>query len=256
MGNDPKEKSCRVTWSGSFETDGSALAGQARQRRWDPCMQSQVASKNPSASLQRDAQEGKAGDPRQYLGVSPLASPGSGTTTSSFQEDKSRSFLNSSYSRGKGTCPQRTTGSNWPAQRASEKENLPQPLKKKVNVGRSHPYSPEEVHEFMHRKTAERKKRSLEERESVKQAREARTKRLQEVYRKQREAFARKPGVEESHAGHRGTARPAPSPRSPSSHVSTRRGTGMKKVMGGKPVQPFITSCPGVFPENTLAPPR
>ncbi|KYO23416.1 hypothetical protein Y1Q_0005788 [Alligator mississippiensis] len=218
VGNDPKEKSCRVTWSGSFETDGSALAGQARQRRWDPCMQSQVASKNPSASLQRDAQEGKAGDPRQYLGVSPLVSPGSGTTTSSFQEDKSRSFLNSSYSRGKGTCPQRTTGSNWPAQRASEKENLPQPLKKKVNVGRSHPYSPEEVHEFMHRKTAERKKRSLEERESVKQAREARTKRLQEVYRKQREAFARKPGVEESHAGHRGTARPAPSPRSPSSH--------------------------------------
>ncbi|XP_019396667.1 PREDICTED: centrosome-associated protein 350-like [Crocodylus porosus] len=218
VGNSPEEKSCRVTQSGSFETDSSALAREARQRRRDRRTQSQAASKNPSASPQRDAQEGKAGDPRQYLGVSPLASPGSSTATPSFQEEKPRSFLNSSCSRGKGTSPRGTTGSNWPAQRGSEKENLPQPLKKKVNVGRSHPYSPQEVHEFMHRKTVERKKRSLEERESVKQAREARTKRLQEVYRKQREAFARKPGVEESHVGHRGTALPAPRPRSLSSH--------------------------------------
>lgn len=95
---------------------------------------------------------------------------------------------NSSGSCRKSTSPQRWT----PVQKGSEKENLKQPPKRRVNLRKPHPYSRDVVQEFMCRKNEERKKKKLEEKKSVKQAVEMRNKRLQEVYRKQREALGKR----------------------------------------------------------------
>ncbi|XP_063266277.1 coiled-coil domain-containing protein 187 isoform X2 [Prinia subflava] len=96
-----------------------------------------------------------------------------------------------SCSRGKSASPQR--------QKGSEKENLKQPSKRRVNLKKPHPYSPESVREFMYQKKAERKKKLLEEKKSLAQAAEMREKRLQEVYRKQKEAVGKKSCPDEMH---------------------------------------------------------
>ncbi|KAJ6653316.1 hypothetical protein lerEdw1_009345 [Lerista edwardsae] len=77
----------------------------------------------------------------------------------------------------------------------SGKENRPTSCGGPKGRGR-HPYSPEEVREFMTKKVAERSRRVREEKQTSQQAREARKRRLQEVYRKQRAAL----GSKRSHA--------------------------------------------------------
>lgn len=98
--------------------------------------------------------------------------------------DGAKPSTSGSCSRGKSASPQR--------QKGSEKINLKQPPKKRVNLKKPHPYSPESIREFMDRKKAERKKKLLEEKKSLMQAEEMRKKRLQEVYRKQKEAVGKK----------------------------------------------------------------
>ncbi|XP_025028917.1 coiled-coil domain-containing protein 187 [Python bivittatus] len=65
-------------------------------------------------------------------------------------------------------------------------------LTARLAEGRKKPYSPEQVREFMDQKAAERHRRIQEERRTSKKAHEERNKKLQEVYRKQREAVNRK----------------------------------------------------------------
>ncbi|XP_053138479.1 coiled-coil domain-containing protein 187 [Hemicordylus capensis] len=61
------------------------------------------------------------------------------------------------------------------------------------NVGPDrHPYSPEEVREFMHKMGAERRKRAQAEKRRLKQAHQARDRRLRDLFRKQKEALGRK----------------------------------------------------------------
>lgn len=55
---------------------------------------------------------------------------------------------------------------------------------------RKSPFSPDEVREFMNKKAAERNRQKWEEKKHLKRAHEERNQRLQEVYRKQREAFS------------------------------------------------------------------
>ncbi|XP_038012588.1 coiled-coil domain-containing protein 187 isoform X3 [Motacilla alba alba] len=95
-----------------------------------------------------------------------------------------------SCSRGKSAFPQREKG--------PEKENLKQPSKRRANLKKPHPYSPESVREFMYRKKAERKRKLLKEKKSVAQAAEMKKKRLQELYRKQKEAIGKKPCPDET----------------------------------------------------------
>ncbi|TRZ15199.1 hypothetical protein HGM15179_011910 [Zosterops borbonicus] len=106
-------------------------------------------------------------------------------------KDRAKPSTSGSCSRGKSASPQR--------QKGAEKENLKQPSKRRVNLKKPHPYSPESVREFMYRKNAERKKKLLEEKKSLAQAAEMREKRLQEVYRKQKEAIGKKSCPDEMH---------------------------------------------------------
>ncbi|XP_033374376.1 coiled-coil domain-containing protein 187 isoform X4 [Parus major] len=109
----------------------------------------------------------------------------------SLMKDGAKPSTSGSCSRGKSASPQRPKG--------SEKENLKQPSKRRVNLKKPHPYSPESVQEFMHQKKAERKKKLLEDKKSLAQAVEMRKKRLQEVYRKQKEAIGKKSCPDEMH---------------------------------------------------------
>lgn len=109
----------------------------------------------------------------------------------SFKKDGAKPSTSGSCSRGKSASPQR--------QKESEKENLKQTSKRRVNLKKPHPYSPESVREFMNRKKAERKKKLLEQKKSLAQAVEMRKERLQEVYRKQKEAVGKKSCPDEMH---------------------------------------------------------
>ncbi|XP_023793736.1 uncharacterized protein LOC111936871 [Cyanistes caeruleus] len=73
----------------------------------------------------------------------------------SLMKDGAKPSTSGSCSRGKSASPQRPKG--------SEKENIKQPSKRRINLKKPHPYSPESVREFMHQKKAERKKKILEE---------------------------------------------------------------------------------------------
>ncbi|XP_030363262.1 coiled-coil domain-containing protein 187 [Strigops habroptila] len=107
-------------------------------------------------------------------------------------KDAAKPRTSGNCSRGKRASPQRQKGSSSPAQKGPEKENLEHPSKRRVNIKNPHPYSPEIIQEFMYQKKEERKKKDLEEKKSLVQATELRNKRLQEVYRKQKEAVGRK----------------------------------------------------------------
>uniref|UniRef100_A0A6I8PNM7 Coiled-coil domain containing 187 n=1 Tax=Ornithorhynchus anatinus TaxID=9258 RepID=A0A6I8PNM7_ORNAN len=72
------------------------------------------------------------------------------------------------------------------------KENILQPPNKRINRGPTHRYTREEVQEFMNQQIAQRKRKHLEEKKSLLKALELRSRRLQEVYKKQKEAFSRK----------------------------------------------------------------
>nr|XP_013801139.1 PREDICTED: centrosome-associated protein 350-like [Apteryx mantelli mantelli] len=182
-------------------------------------LQSKHHGEHRSTRLPKDTAKGKVEDLQQYLGIN-SPSPGvQGVTPSAFSGEKMRSSLmgaETEYrncSRGKSTSPQRWKGSRSPAQKGSEKENLNRPSKRRANVKRPHPYSPEIIQEFMYRKNAERKKKNLEEKKSLVQALEMRNKRLQEVYRKQKEAFGKKTCSDQTHKFIKETASAEESPQ-------------------------------------------
>ncbi|XP_061208416.1 coiled-coil domain-containing protein 187 isoform X2 [Neopsephotus bourkii] len=164
-------------------------------------LQSQCHNEHRHTRLHQDTAKGKVEALQRYLGIhSP--SPGlQGTALSAFSGEKIHSSAmkdgakprsSGNSSSGKSASPQRQKGSSSPAQKESKKENLKHPSKRRVNIKKPHPYSPEIIQEFMYKKKEERKKKSLEEKKSLVQATELRNKRLQEVYRKQREAVGRK----------------------------------------------------------------
>ncbi|XP_062497462.1 coiled-coil domain-containing protein 187 isoform X2 [Pezoporus occidentalis] len=164
-------------------------------------LQSQCHNEHRHTRLHQDTAKEKVEALQRYLGIhSPSPGP-QGTALSAFSGEKIRSSAmkdgakprtSGNCSRGKSASPQRQKGSSSPAQKESEKENLKHPSKRRVNIKKPHPYSPEIIQEFMYQKKEERKKKSLEEKKSLVQATELRNKRLQEVYRKQREAVGRK----------------------------------------------------------------
>nr|XP_026652831.1 centrosome-associated protein 350 isoform X1 [Zonotrichia albicollis] len=109
----------------------------------------------------------------------------------SLRKDGAKPSASGSCSRGNSAAPQR--------QKESEKENLEQPSKRRANLKKPHPYSPESVREFMYRKKAERKRKLLKEKKALAQAEEMKRKRLQELYRRQKEAIGKKLCPDEMH---------------------------------------------------------
>ncbi|XP_067397702.1 coiled-coil domain-containing protein 187 [Emydura macquarii macquarii] len=194
----PWHKSCQTTGGSSIENASNALIRGAKQILKDLHLQNQYCEESRSTRPQKDTETRKAEDPKPYPGINPSSTEISSIAPSDYSRDKTRSSIMKAgieprnCSRGKSAILPRSKGSNSPGQKASEKENVNQPAQKRANVGKAHSYSPDVVHEFMHRKVEERKKKNLEEKKSSKQARETRAKRLQEVYRKQKEAFAKK----------------------------------------------------------------
>ncbi|XP_059721513.1 centrosome-associated protein 350-like [Haemorhous mexicanus] len=109
----------------------------------------------------------------------------------SLRKDGAKPSTSGSCSRGRNKSPQR--------QKESEKENLMQPSKRRANLKKPHPYSPESVREFMYRKKEERKRKLLKEKKSLAQAAEMKNKRLQELYRRQKEVIGKKLCPDEMH---------------------------------------------------------
>ncbi|XP_054705081.1 coiled-coil domain-containing protein 187 isoform X6 [Grus americana] len=205
-GNEPvgkslELKSCVVPPSKPVERGSNAPTKDTKQILRNPHLQSQYHGEHRHTRLPKDTVKGKVEVLQRYLGIhSPSPGPRA-ITPSAFSGEKIRSSLMKAgampsslgnCSRGKSTSPQRQKDSNSPAQKWSEKENLKHASKRRVNVKKPHPYSPEIVQEFTYRKNEERKKKSLEEKKSLVQARDMRNKRLQEVYRKQKEAIGKK----------------------------------------------------------------
>ncbi|KAM6237719.1 coiled-coil domain-containing protein 187 isoform 3-T3 [Spheniscus humboldti] len=200
-GKSPEFKSCVVPPSKPVERGGNAPTKDTNQILRNLHLQSQYHDGHRHTRLIKDTEKGKIGVPQRYLGIcSPSPGP-QAITPSAFSGEKIQSSLmkdgakpssSGNCSRGKNTSSQRHKGSSSPAQKGSEKENLKHPSKRRVNIKKPHLYSPEIVQEFMYRKNEERKKKSLEEKKSSVQAMEMRNKRLQEVYRKQKEAIGKK----------------------------------------------------------------
>nr|XP_032623477.1 coiled-coil domain-containing protein 187 [Chelonoidis abingdonii] len=194
MVNSSPHKSSQTTPGSSIEIASNALTRDAKQILRDLHLQNQSCEEYRRTKPQKDTTTGKAEDSEPYPETNPPSTEISSITCSDYSRDKTRSlFMKAGIKprnchRGKSASLPRSKGSNSPGQKVSEKESI----KKRVNVGKAHAYSPEEVHEFMHRKVEERKKKNLEEKKSLKQARETRAQRLQELYRKQKEAFAKK----------------------------------------------------------------
>ncbi|KAM6110356.1 LOW QUALITY PROTEIN: coiled-coil domain-containing protein 187 [Pterocles gutturalis] len=201
VGKSPEFRSCLVPSGKSVGRGGNAPTEDTKQILRNLHLQSQYHDEHRHARLPKDTAKGKEDVLQRYLGIH---SPSSGPrviTPPAFSGEKIRSSLmkdgaktcsSGNCIRGKSTSPQRQKGSSSPAQKQSEKENLKSPLKRRVNIKKPHPYSPEIVQEYMRRKNEERKKKSLEEKKSLVQAMEMRNKRLQEVYRKQKEAIGKK----------------------------------------------------------------
>uniref|UniRef100_A0A803W8V9 CAP-Gly domain-containing protein n=1 Tax=Ficedula albicollis TaxID=59894 RepID=A0A803W8V9_FICAL len=161
------------------ERESNAPTEDTNQALRNLLLQSQPCEEHRHIRLPRDAVK------HQPQGIhSP--SPGLSLT-----KDGAKPSTSGSCSRGNSASPQR--------QKGSEKESLKQPSKRRVNLKKPHPYSPESVREFMYRKKAERKKKLLEEKKSLAQAVELRKERLQEVYRKQKEAVGKKSCPDEMH---------------------------------------------------------
>ncbi|XP_027587511.2 coiled-coil domain-containing protein 187 isoform X2 [Pipra filicauda] len=205
-GKSPEFQSCKAVERGS-----NAPAEDINQTLRNFHFQSQFHDENRHTRLSKDTVKGKGSLGivlQQSLGIrSP--SPGLwGITPSAFSgerikpslmKDGAKPSASGSCSRGKSASPQTQKGLSSPAQRGSEKENLKHPSKRRVNLKKPHPYSPEIVREFMRRKKEERKKKLLEEKKSLVEAAEMRKKRLQEVYRKQREAIGKKSCPDQRH---------------------------------------------------------
>uniref|UniRef100_A0A8C8ABK5 CAP-Gly domain-containing protein n=1 Tax=Otus sunia TaxID=257818 RepID=A0A8C8ABK5_9STRI len=226
-GNEPvgkslEFKSCVVPPSKPIGRGSSAPTKDTKQILRNLHLQSQCHGVHRDTRLPKDAAKGKIQVLQRYLGIhSPSPGP-RGITRSAFSGEEIQSSLkragvklssSGNCSRGKSTSPQRQKGSSSPAQKGSEKENLKHPSKRRVNIKKPHPYSPEIVQEFMYRKNEERKKKSIEEKKSLVQAMEMRNKRLQEVYRKQKEAIGKKMCSDQMHKLIRETASAKESPQ-------------------------------------------
>ncbi|KAM6372452.1 coiled-coil domain-containing protein 187 [Pluvialis apricaria] len=201
VGKNPEFKSCVVPPSKPIERGNSAPTKDTKQILRNLHLQSQCHDEHRHTRLPKDPVKGKVEVLQRYLGIHSPAPGPRGKTPSAFSGEKTQPSLvkdgakpssSGNCSRGRITSPQTQKGSSSPAQKGSEKENLKHPSKRRVNIKKPHPYSPEIVQEFMYRKNEERKKKSLEEKKSLVQAMEMRNKRLQEVYRKQTEAIRKK----------------------------------------------------------------
>lgn len=85
------------------------------------------------------------------------------------------------------TCPRPTQNNPRVIPGKENEARLPPPCPKPRGV-LGHPYSPESLRDFMRQKALARRQQALEEKSSAMQALELRSQRLQDVYRKQREA--------------------------------------------------------------------
>ncbi|XP_048181884.1 coiled-coil domain-containing protein 187 isoform X3 [Corvus hawaiiensis] len=196
-GNEPVGKSpefqSSVAAPSKAGRGSSAPTGDANQALRNLLLQSQSCEEHRLIRLPRDAVKQQSlgiHSPAPGLWGIPSAFSGEGIQPS-LVKDGAKPSTSGSCSRGKSASPQR--------QKGSEKENLKQPSKRRGNLKKPHPYSPESVREFMYRKKAERKKKLLEEKKSLVQAAEMRKKRLQEVYRKQKETVGKKTCPDEMH---------------------------------------------------------
>ncbi|KAM7033952.1 coiled-coil domain-containing protein 187 isoform 3-T3 [Acridotheres tristis] len=178
VGKSPGAQSAVVTPS-EAERGSNAPTQDTNQALRNLLVQSQSCEEHRHIRLPRDAVKHQ---PQRIHSPSPGLS---------LTKDGAKPSTSGSCSRGKSASAQR--------QKESEKENLKQPSKRRVNLKKPHPYSPESVREFMYRKKAERKKKLLEEKKSLVQAVEMRKERLQEVYRKQKEAVGKKSCPDEMH---------------------------------------------------------
>ncbi|XP_043845511.1 coiled-coil domain-containing protein 187 [Dromiciops gliroides] len=95
-------------------------------------------------------------------------------------------------SEGKNLSSRTSSSGAW---KVSGKENACQGTHRKTNGSALRPYTTAEIQKFMTQKANERKRRCLEAKISVKKALEQRQKKLQEVYKKQREASSKKPNA-------------------------------------------------------------
>ncbi|KAM8796616.1 coiled-coil domain-containing protein 187 [Eudromia elegans] len=192
----PVLKSCMVPTSEHDEKGRNSLDEAEKQLLSNLHLQSEHAE-HRNTKLPEDIVKGKAEDLQHHLGIDFASSGVESMTHSLFGGEKTRSSLrraepeHSNCNRGKNSS-QGWKDSRSLAQKGSEKENLNHPSKRRANLRNPHPYSPEIIREYMYRKNIERKRKRLEEKKSLVQAREMRNKRLQEVYRKQKEAFGKK----------------------------------------------------------------
>ncbi|XP_053940496.1 coiled-coil domain-containing protein 187 isoform X2 [Cuculus canorus] len=221
VGKSPRFKSCVVPHGEPIEMGSNAPTKDTKQILRNLHLQSQYRGEHRQTNLPKDTVKGKVDVLQRYLGIrSP--SPGSrGITLSAFSGQKMQSSLMKAGTKpstpgrcsGGKSAAQTQKSSSSPAQKRSEKENLKHPSKKRVNIKKPHPYSPEIVQEFMYRKIEERKKKRLEEKKSLVQAMEMRNKKLQEVYRKQKEAVGKKTYSDQMHKLIRETASAKESPQ-------------------------------------------
>nr|XP_055163871.1 coiled-coil domain-containing protein 187 [Nyctereutes procyonoides] len=104
----------------------------------------------------------------------------------------SASFMQSTGTSGKGRrplLPPSGVKRGWP--RKEKEVRVPPPCQKPQGV-LGHPYSSEVLREFMHQKSLARRQQAMKEKASAVRALELRNQRLQDVYRKQREAVLSK----------------------------------------------------------------
>jgi len=208
VGKSSESKSRMTAPSKSAGRGSNAPTKGTKQILGNLHLQSQYHDEHRHTRVPKDTAKGKVEVLQQYLRThSPSPGP-QAITPSSFSGQKIQSSLMKAgakpsslgnHSRGKSTSPQRQKGLSSLAQKESEKENLKHLSKRRINIKKPHPYSPEIVQEFMYRKNEERKKKILEEKKSLVQAMEMRNKRLQEVYRKQREAIGKKMVFDQKH---------------------------------------------------------
>ncbi|KAM9370799.1 coiled-coil domain-containing protein 187 [Phaethornis superciliosus] len=207
VGKSPEFKNCGAPPIKPVEGGSSAPTKDTKQILRKLHLQSQDHHAHRHTRLLLNTAKPKVGVLQQYLGIHSPPGP-QAITPSAFSEERRQSSLmkdgakpssSGNCSRGKSTSPQRQKDSSSPAQKGSEKENLKHPSKRKLNMKKTHPYSPEIVQEFMYRKNEERKKKRQEEKKSLVQAMEVRNKRLQEVYRKQKEAIKKKTYSDQMH---------------------------------------------------------
>uniref|UniRef100_A0A8C9K6P9 Coiled-coil domain-containing protein 187 n=1 Tax=Panthera tigris altaica TaxID=74533 RepID=A0A8C9K6P9_PANTA len=180
--------------AGSFPTGHrwSSLAG------WESCPQMTWAARGRNPSFQRPGSpperltsfpqrpwSASAGQPsrpqRTWAAHEDWESSAQSPWSPAAQLPWSASFLHS-----KGT-PCRGRGALPPPPQPENEVRVPPPCPKPRGV-LGHPYSSESLREFMRQKTLARRRQALEEKASALRALELKNQRLQDVYRKQREA--------------------------------------------------------------------